>query len=500
MALKHGKADSKVYSVLKNGVDNSVVNSVLNSGSYSSVVQSILRCRICNKVYSDPILLPCLHTFCKACIAGLEHNDDGIKCPVCNMVLLLPADGIEGLPRNVYIARLTERFPSTQVRKPCSVCVLSGRTHRSLCQCLDCLDVLCKQCANDHRSSSLTVKHTVVSRDVLLRGQYDVHILEKQTTICYQHKEDVEIYCKSCRDLICIQCALTQHESHDIVAINDAADSSKQDLKNIIRESIMCLSVLKTRSDSLLSIQKTWKNVRKQKVKEVYKQIDDIISKIKKEGEAIVKQIQEHSPEQKHGYALIFSAIQSLVTSAKDTVSLCGHVIAHGSDVGVILLHDTLEGRMKTVDDVNKAIHVHTLDTYNLNLQVRTPDWKYFTLTDAVDPVTICDKLSLNESQPKHTQHGGSDTMPLSTGKELTKVVKGESLKLCELQLDQRSSKNTFKNTYGPEDVYQSLISGVSKEKEMILQMFKDNSVDVFLCVVLLLWLFLVSVSDKIFI
>lgn len=40
-----------------------------------------LTCSLCYKIYSDPVLLPCSHSFCRECLlANLRFNE---KCPLC---------------------------------------------------------------------------------------------------------------------------------------------------------------------------------------------------------------------------------------------------------------------------------------------------------------------------------------------------------------------------------------------------------------------------------
>lgn len=42
---------------------------------------SSLKCSVCLELYTDPRVLPCLHTFCLKCIKGLRKEDSSLTCP-----------------------------------------------------------------------------------------------------------------------------------------------------------------------------------------------------------------------------------------------------------------------------------------------------------------------------------------------------------------------------------------------------------------------------------
>lgn len=74
----------------------------------SSLLQELIECPICFNLFDNPHVLPCQHTFCKACIDPLYKTiDKSLDCPICRMKHSLP-NGIEGLTANFTIKRLIE--------------------------------------------------------------------------------------------------------------------------------------------------------------------------------------------------------------------------------------------------------------------------------------------------------------------------------------------------------------------------------------------------------
>ena len=78
-------------------------------------IQNLLVCDVCKKTINEPKVLPCSHSFCKACLENLTTQDrenvngEGKKldCPTCTSTVTLKADeNVVGLPDNKFIAKL----------------------------------------------------------------------------------------------------------------------------------------------------------------------------------------------------------------------------------------------------------------------------------------------------------------------------------------------------------------------------------------------------------
>ena len=114
-----------------------------------------LNCLICLGTYTVPKLLQCNHVFCRDCLVGLaRRNPQGLFCPTCRQVTPIPPEGV---------ASLQPAFQTSQF--------------------LEILD-----------------QHEKVKQDILY---------------CQQHqKRELELYCETCEELICLQCTIQQHNGH----------------------------------------------------------------------------------------------------------------------------------------------------------------------------------------------------------------------------------------------------------------------------------------------
>ncbi|KAM9440124.1 tripartite motif-containing protein 59 [Clarias gariepinus] len=79
-----------------------------------------LTCSICYSLFNDPRVLPCSHTFCKACLDNVLKVSTNfsvwrplrlpLKCPNCRNLVELPPTGVEALPINVCLRAIIEKY------------------------------------------------------------------------------------------------------------------------------------------------------------------------------------------------------------------------------------------------------------------------------------------------------------------------------------------------------------------------------------------------------
>lgn len=126
-------------------------------------------CSVCKRLYRDPKILPCLHTFCSECIGQLEPFSVGgppreerpavtaVLCPACDCEVDIPSSGPGGLSTD-HLA-LDEVFLETLVTDGplgCDLCGEGGAESR----CEACCVNLCGFCCQAHRYRFLCTSQT----------------------------------------------------------------------------------------------------------------------------------------------------------------------------------------------------------------------------------------------------------------------------------------------------------------------------------------------------
>uniref|UniRef100_G3QBD3 RING-type E3 ubiquitin transferase n=1 Tax=Gasterosteus aculeatus aculeatus TaxID=481459 RepID=G3QBD3_GASAC len=173
----------------------------LEAGSSSPVVRQIdkqfLVCSICLDHYSNPKVLPCLHTFCESCLQNyIPPESLTLSCPVCRQTSILPEKGVGALQNNFFITNLMEvlqRDPQCSRPEDCGVL--------------------------ESVSAAAAVK----------------------LLCCPNHEGKVmEFYCESCETAMCLDCTEGEHREHVTVPLRDVVEQHKAALKTQLDAILKC--------------------------------------------------------------------------------------------------------------------------------------------------------------------------------------------------------------------------------------------------------------------
>ncbi|KAM9709325.1 E3 ubiquitin-protein ligase TRIM45 [Menidia menidia] len=179
-------------------------------------------CKACKRLYRDPKILPCLHTFCSDCIAqlepfsaasrSLEAAEDNrtsvtVLCPDCDAEVEVPLSGPAGLSTD-HLA-LDEVFLETLVSEGplgCDLCGEGGAESR----CEVCCVNLCEFCCQAHRRQKRTASHSVQALEELKAGGRLC-----RPVLCSLHVgQELRLFCRPCDLPVCLECAATLHREH----------------------------------------------------------------------------------------------------------------------------------------------------------------------------------------------------------------------------------------------------------------------------------------------
>ena len=136
----------------------------IKSPSALKELEQQLTCPVCLDIYTNPKILPCHHSFCQHCLEGLtinpQENRYFIKCPTC--------------------------CTSTELPEPTGPAAFPVAFH--------------------------------------INNLKEVYSLMKQEGImnCSKHDDSLTIFCEFCQELICRDCAISDHKNHEYAFIKDS--------------------------------------------------------------------------------------------------------------------------------------------------------------------------------------------------------------------------------------------------------------------------------------
>ena len=148
-------------------------------------VRDVTECGTCLELMSDPMMLPCVHTFCSDCLEKLwtgEKDGSVVPCPVCRSEISIPEGGVAALRKNILIAKLLDSLKNFDNRKLC-------------------------------------------------RGIKDVRY-----DGCRAHRGcRVDLYCVQCKTTVCDECITKEHANHSYTGIGDIASELKSQIRVDLR-------------------------------------------------------------------------------------------------------------------------------------------------------------------------------------------------------------------------------------------------------------------------
>ncbi|XP_054466007.1 E3 ubiquitin/ISG15 ligase TRIM25-like [Anoplopoma fimbria] len=189
-----------------------------------------LSCPICLQLFSDPVVLPCGHNYCLACICKTVDKMDKTlpRCPECREEY----QGVDSLKKNFKLCSIIEGYQATAPHREwqpeneplraevlCDHCI--DKESPAVKTCLRCQVSLCSGHLQRHQEKEWLRAHTVV--DPLKLG----------TTSCATHRRPLEYFCSSDMSLMCDTCFIEgRHQNHDVLTFGAAEEEMRRALEN----------------------------------------------------------------------------------------------------------------------------------------------------------------------------------------------------------------------------------------------------------------------------
>ncbi|KTF89948.1 hypothetical protein cypCar_00039713 [Cyprinus carpio] len=215
-------------------------------------------CPVCLDLPSDPVTIPCGHSYCMACIADYWDNEGRkngtYSCPECRQNFnprptlcrnTMLAEAVEQLRRgalsstgreSIKSARSAASSASERARTrskgaskklpgsavPCDRC---PEPRAAVKTCLVCMASFCETHLKPHNTQEKLKNHELIAPTGDLSQK-----------ICPEHKYLQEFFCRSCHMYVCWLCTSNQHKGHESVSTQAERNEKQKELGAVLSE------------------------------------------------------------------------------------------------------------------------------------------------------------------------------------------------------------------------------------------------------------------------
>ena len=346
-----------------------------------------MTCEVCSEYYTDPLMLPCLHSFCKKCLIKAKEKQGGpdtsLKCPTCDTSVNLPDGKIEGLTQNLWFehkskeASIKKKILSKK-EISCDKCSVDDSSDAAVVYCCDCGKFLCDHCKKNHKRKPKKADHKLI--DLGKKESFELPVIKHQEKCCPRHpKAELLYYCNDCEALSCLNCLPTKHKEHAYDDFIDVGETARKALKQSVAS---CDGVIPPVTEAIANGEKVLQQIatRKEEVsKEIKETFEELKAVLDKRCNDLLMETEEIASAKRNSVEKQLDGFRKLVKQVSHGRHLASSV-SERTDPGEVLsvkklitnqLEECIEEYKKLPLEIeeNEAIVTH-LDTSSLSKEI----------------------------------------------------------------------------------------------------------------------------------
>ena len=196
-------------------------------------------CSVCMSTFTDPKVLPCLHSFCLHCLNELQRTSGRvgqINCPECRSEFRIAGSGTpDQLPTNFRLNSLLDVLAIQECNSNGVKCGNCDKRSAQCFYCFQCSVFWCEDCITAHNIIRANKGHRVLALKDF--QDQDIEDVIKRPSFCpkkHHENEELKFFCKNCEVPICNTCVVTLHDGHTKMLLEEAANERKLHVKSVI--------------------------------------------------------------------------------------------------------------------------------------------------------------------------------------------------------------------------------------------------------------------------
>ncbi len=311
--------------------------------SLAQGVDKELTCAICLGRYKHPKVLPCLHSYCKSCLEGLLKTSHQAKkqltCPQCKESHNVPQQGVDSFKTYFTINNLLELL---HIHEVCSggvgealQCESGLDENPAFARCLSCAEYLCESCFTIHQRLKATKDHNMLTLEKIKQSDKRLGVKSVQRRqYCEDHEDEIlKLFCKTCEKVICRDCALVKHRSHNYSFIREVRPDTQRSLEGLQKEVEEKLKEFKANKVYIEGLQKAAGDVLNSCLKEVNETCDKLIEAVETRRAALVGNLHSVHETEEVRRKQELSNVETSLVRLSDSIHFTRNLLDSGDDV-----------------------------------------------------------------------------------------------------------------------------------------------------------------------
>ena len=322
----------------------------MNTKNLLSNLEKEVICSMCNKAFTDPKTLPCLHTFCLHCLTKEIQTSGGhdlIACRKCRKVSRIARGGLHELPTNFRISSFLDMWAIKESNTAAAQCGNCGKKSSKCSYCFHCCAFWCEaECISLHNGIRANKEHHVLTLKDFQEKDFENAL--KRPAFCqkkhHEKEEMLEFFCKICQTAICKSCALSDHKGHAKILLEEAADQRKLQVKSLI-ESQKQKAQLK-RTNMITKLNESCRQITEQTAKEKQNAqafAEKMFTLIKAKTHEIINTVERHERDSLAHLKIQTSEIEAQVKMTEATVKKTEKLLHQSVSAELVQLDKSLD-------------------------------------------------------------------------------------------------------------------------------------------------------------
>ena len=351
-----------------------------------------LTCPICLEQFTDPKLLQCFHVFCEKClkpVARQTPQGQVVECPNCRQPTSLPQKGVPGLQGAFLIHHLFDiQDILRKVSSPADTKCVKCKKREPTCYCRTC-GFLCDLCKQPHLDWDEFSSHMTVSLYQLTEDVTNLVPPVQKVLQCSKHPaKELDLYCETCKEVICRDCILKVHRDHQYDLVTDAFSQQKNVLIASVEPAKQQLASVNKALEGLDTLCGEITNNRQALETKIKARISQIHEALEERKVELIAQVNEITGQKLKNVATQQDQLELVMTRLKSCCGFLQESLRTGSQVEILAM---VKPFVQQVQDVTSAFKPESLfPEEEADLEFRTSETELTQTCQRFGDITAC--------------------------------------------------------------------------------------------------------------